>query len=312
MIYLIGPILYALSTVERRLNSLILPAVMLSASIYLTFALNEIPQGGDFNSLILRSKLIETFDLGTFFTWMVHISTFFNLNVSSFYAFISIILLIFTAFRFQKYYIFYAPFTYFLIITGYQRQGLGLILITLAYLYFADRKKFIAVVLTLLGISSHPTLILPVVVFAWCILSSNWHFLFRFAPLLGFFLLEDIAEFHPVLDHMVEFYLLSDATSDGALPRISLIILLLALVRSSFNKIEKQYTDFTLLYCLYFFAIGATTIADRFSILLLLITSLQLGDVSPFKRICAISLVTFVALAWITFSSQYKYNWSPF
>lgn len=312
MIYLLNYFLYAISALEQRLNPLILLALTLSSAIYLSFSLTEIPQGGDFNSLISRSKIIERFDFGIVFTLMVKASTFFKINISSFYSFVSICLLTFAAFRFKKYYLFYSPFTYFLIITGYQRQGLGLILLVMAYLYFTERKKFTAVVLSLVGISCHPTLILPLVVFAWCSFSSNWNFLLRLSPLAGLFFLEDFAKIHPVLDHMVEHYFLSVSKSDGALPRILMITLLIGIVRSSFNKLEQQYTDFTLLYCLFFFAVGATTIADRFSILLLLITSLQLGSVSPLKRISAISLTTFVALMWIALSLQYKYNWSPF
>lgn len=312
MIFLLGSFFYGVSCISCNFKNFSVIGLFASTSLYVALALNELPQGGDFNSLIARSHLIYEFDLGLLFTNLVHAANFFNINISSAYALLSTFLILFAALRFNRYYLFASPFVYFLIITGYQRQGLGLILCLLSYLYFLEKRHIISILLVCLSVMSHVTNLFPIFLFIWSNFSKNLNFKLQMLPLIGIFFLPELSKLHPVLEHMVKNYLSGNSVSTGALPRMIVLVLLCFISLPAFTRLEKNFVYLLLLGSIIFFFLGASTIADRFSLIIFLIVPLVMNKLTSIRRFGIVLLNVSLAVTWMFFSPQFTYNWSIF
>lgn len=297
----------------KRASAMMLALLFLFLWLLVPIAF-QFPVGGDFHSLILRSTLVNQFDFGIFFEISVAFSDFLGMNVSSFYALVSLIVAFVLTFSFGQYYLIASPFVFVLIITGYQRQGLALLLIMLAIEFFDRRYKVLAAICAFAAVLSHATSFMPLAIFAYSMYFQSKGrkkiFLSLIPLVLVVFSFEVLTGYSAVLDHMIQHYFSSSASSAGAIPRVGLSLLCFAITQHYFCRFDKIFVFYTLFVCVLFVIFEATTIADRLNLVSLLFIAKNLSNAKSLTRLIVVAAHSVTFWVWAKHSAQFESHWS--
>jgi hypothetical protein len=272
----------------------------------------QVPLGGDFNSLNERASFeFDDFNFGLTFDILLYISRGLNFNIASLYGVISYGALFIYSIKTKNHYLCANLFIFIFLIVGFQRQGLSIILVFIAYELLRNNSRSLSLALQMSAFVTHESSIIFITIIwiAYFLKNIKLRRVIYFTPFLIYYFADFMSGIYPAFDHFKKYYY-----DEAMQAQIFYFWFLYYLVLGFFTyHILDDWARGIVLICLYcslsIALFGGTSAAGRVLFYGIIIMIANLQNLNRRDKILSATLEMLLILIWLLLSEKASQLW---